>query len=197
MDKFTWMNESAMNEEDGKIVIYAPENTDFFCNIGASGEEGITPASLCNAPFYFTEITGDFVLRSRVSHNFKDTYDSASLMVMSDMQNWGKLCFELTDFNTHAVVSVVTRNGESDDANGCNVAGDSVWLQIVRVGNAFAFHYSIDDKKYYMVRVFTIPAGESVKVGLLPQAPLGGGGNRCYQHLQICNKSVKNIRMGE
>lgn len=57
-------------------------------NKGAIGEEGITPESLCNAPFYYTEITGDFVMRVKVSHDFKDTYDSASIMVMRDMKNW-------------------------------------------------------------------------------------------------------------
>ena len=79
---------------------------------------------MCNAPFYYTEITGDFVMRVKVSHDFKDTYDSASIMVMQDMKNWAKACFEMTDFGTHAAVSVIARNGESDDANGCNIDGN-------------------------------------------------------------------------
>ena len=53
-------------------------------------KKGITPETLCNAPFYFTEIEGDFVLKVKVSHDFKDTYDSASLMVMEDANNWAK-----------------------------------------------------------------------------------------------------------
>lgn len=39
----------------------------------------------------------------------------------------------------HAAVSVVTKNGMSDDANGCNMIGNSVWLQICRVDNSYAF----------------------------------------------------------
>lgn len=31
-----------------------------------------------------------------------------------------KACFELTDFNIHAVVSAVIKE-KSDDANGCNI----------------------------------------------------------------------------
>lgn len=46
-------------------------------------------------------------------------------MVLQDMAHWAKACFELTDFNTQAVVSVVT-NGQSDDANGCNIEENSV-----------------------------------------------------------------------
>jgi hypothetical protein len=38
---------------------------------------------------------------------------------------------------------------------------------------------------------------ESVKVGLLAQAPTGQGGDRIYENLSIESKTVKNIRAGE
>lgn len=103
----------------------------------------------------------------------------------------------MTDFGTHAVVSVVARNGECDDANGCNIDGNEVWLKVCRCGNSFAFHYSVDGKKFYMTRFFNLPVGETVKVGLLPQAPVGNGGTRFYTDLTFEQKTVKNIRMGE
>ena len=184
-----------MTVENGRICVDAPAESDFFCNNGAVSEEGITPASLCNAPFLYREVAGDFVLRVKVSHAFRDTYDSASVMVMQDLETWAKACFELTDFGTHAVVSVVTKK-ESDDANGCNIDGDAVWLQITRVGQAFAFHYSLDGDRFYMMRFFSLPAGPVIKVGLLAQAPQGAGGPRYYEHLSIEQKTVKNIRMG-
>ena len=195
MDGFLWINESTATEECGRICIEAPGKSDFFCNNGAVGEEGISPASLCNAPFLYREVEGDFVLRVKVSHAFRDTYDSASVMVMQDPETWAKACFELTDFGTHAVVSVVTKR-ESDDANGCNIDGDAVWLQITRTGQAFAFHYSLDGENYYMMRFFSLPADPIIKVGLLAQAPQGTGGPRYYEHLTIEHKTVKNIRMG-
>ena len=194
---FHWLNESKIRKEGDAWILYAPKETDFFCNNGSVSEEGASPVSLCNAPFYHTEIAGDFVLRVKVQHAFQDTYDSSSLMVMTDMQNWAKSCLEMTDFGTHAVVSVVTRNGESDDANGCNISGDSVWLQIARVGNSYAFHYSADGKQFYMSRFFNLPRQSAVKVGLLPQAPVGSGGERKYEHLTIERRTVKNIRFGE
>ncbi|MFD1174828.1 hypothetical protein ACFQ3W_00700 [Paenibacillus puldeungensis] len=43
------------------------------------------------------------------------------------MNVWAKACFELTDFSTHTVVSVVT-NHMSNDANGCNIEGKAVWF---------------------------------------------------------------------
>lgn len=195
--EFLWLNESKLEQKGEKIAIYAPAQSDFFCNNGAIAEEGITPTSLCNAPFYFTEITGDFVLKVKVSHKFQDIYDSASLMVMEDMENWAKSCFEKTDFNTHTVVSVVTKDGVSDDANGSNIAENSIWLQICKVNHSYAFHYSNDGINYYMTRFFNLTGKETIKVGLLAQAPQGNGGMRIYENLIIEKKTVKNIRFGK
>ncbi len=195
--EFKWINRSVIRQTNNHIEIDALAGSDFFYNNGAVSEEGITPESLCNAPFYYTEVNGDFVMRVKVSHAFKDTYDSSSVMVMLDMKTWAKACFEKTDFDTHAVVSVVSRNGECDDANGCNINGNTIWLQITRVGQSFAFHYSEDGEHFYMKRFFNLPAGGSVKVGLLAQAPQGDGGIRIYEDLSIENKTVKNIRFGE
>ena len=136
-------------------------------------------------------------MRVKVSHNFKDTYDSSSVMVMLDMKTWAKACFEKTDFDTHAAVSVVSRNGECDDANGCNIDGNTIWLQITRVDQSFAFHFSEDGEHFYMMRFFNLPVEDSVKVGLLAQAPQGNGGIRIYEDLSIESKTVKNIRFGE
>ena len=194
---FKWLNESEMMMEGDKIEIFAPAKTDFFCGSTDECEEGFLPESLCNAPYYYTEIEGDFVLKVKVSHGFKDTYDSASVMIMKDLNCWAKCCFELTDFGTHAAVSVVTK-GDSDDANGCNIEGqDYLWLKVCRVGRAFSFHYSLDGEKFNMTRYFLMPETKTIKVGLLAQAPTGNGGKRIYENLSIEHITVKNIRAGE
>lgn len=193
--RFQWMNESSITVKDNRIEIYAPGGSDIFCNNEDKGEEGITPETICNAPFYFTEVTGNFVMKARLSLEFVDVFDSACLMIWQDETNWAKACFEQTEYNTHAVVSVVTK-GTSDDANGCNVDGDSVWIQVSRRGDAFAFHYSVDGQNFYMMRFFILSADETVKVGLLAQSPQGDGGIRVFENLTIENKSVKNIRAG-
>ena len=194
--EFQWMNQSEIRRDGTRIEIMATPQSDFFCNSGSVNEEGITPESLSNAPYYYTEVDGDFVLRVKVSHDFKDIYDSASVMVMVDLQNWAKACFEKTDFGTHAAVSVVTKRGESDDANGCNLEGSTAWLKVCRVNNTFSFHYSTDGEHFYMMRFFSLPVEQSVKVGLLAQAPTGNGGVRVYEDLTLENKTVKKIRYG-
>lgn len=194
--EFQWLNQSEIRKDGNRIEIMATPLSDFFCNSGSVSEEGITPESLSYAPFYYTEVEGDFVLQVKVSHAFKDIYDSASVMVMVDMQNWAKACFEKTDFGTHAAVSVVTKRGESDDANGCNLEGNTAWLKVCRVNHTFSFHYSTDGKQFYMMRFFSLPVDQKVKVGLLAQAPTGNGGVRVYEDLMLENKTVKNIRYG-
>ncbi|MBE5808355.1 MAG: DUF1349 domain-containing protein [Clostridiales bacterium] len=194
--EFKWMNESEIRQDGRRIEIMATPQSDFFCNSGSVSEEGITPESLHNAPYYYTEFEGDFVLQVRVSHAFRDTYDSASVMIMVDLENWAKACFEKTDFGTHAAVSVVTKRGESDDANGCDLEGDTAWLRVCRVDNTFSFHYSMDGEHFYMMRFFSLPAGDRVKVGLLAQAPVGDGGVRVYEDLTLEKRTVKNIRFG-
>lgn len=197
-EDFHWINEGEVEIEENRIIMTAPALTDFFCGGEVTSDEGILPESLCNAPYYYTEVEGDFVLKAKVSHDFKETYDSASIMVMHDMTNWAKCCFELTDFGTHAAVSVVTINGESDDANGCNIEGQNyLWLKVCRVGRAFSFHYSLDGETFNMTRYFLMPESKTVKVGLLAQAPTGAGGKRIYECLSIEPVTVKNIRSGE
>ena len=194
--EFKWLNEGEIRTEGNKIIIKAPAQTDFFCGAIEECDDGILPESLCNAPYYYTEVEGDFVLKVKVTHDFKDTYDSASVMVMKDLTCWAKCCYELTDFGTHAAVSVVTK-GTSDDANGNNLEGNTAWLQVCRVGNNFAFHYSQDGENFYMMRYFYLPADPVIKVGLLAQAPTGNGGDRIYEDLTIVKEKVKNIRAGK
>ena len=191
--KFEWLNQSECEVKGNDLVITAPPMTDFFC--GDDFEDENAPSSLNNAPFYYTNIKGDFVLQAKVSLAFKYTYDSATLMVMQDDKNWAKLCFEKTDFGTTAVVSVVTK-GSSDDANGNNVTVDEICLQIAKKNNSFAFHYSLDGINFYMVRFFCMPKTDSIKVGFVAQSPTGQGGKRYFSNISLEQKSLKNLREG-
>ncbi len=193
--KFQWLNQAAHRIEGDTLVMTAPPISDFFCGSGITLGAGNMPTTLCNAPFFYTDVAGDFVFRAKVSLPFKDTYDSATLMVMQAEDVWAKICFEKTDFNTIAVVSVVT-NGISDDANGCNITQEEVWLQMVRSGNGFGLHYSLDGERFDMIRFFSLPVDETVKVGFVAQAPTGDGGERYFKNPTLEHRTVQNIRAG-
>lgn len=193
LQNWKWLNESQIIHEGDEVVIYAPAKTDWFNN--PVPENGLLSAPVANAPFFYTEVTGDFVFRAKVRPNFKSVYDACALMVIQDERLWTKAAFEKSDFGTTAAVCVVT-NGVSDDANGCNIAQDEVWLQIVRVGDVFCTHYSLDGERFDMVRLFHLPVEKTVKVGIEAQSPAGDGGLRFYSEISLENRTVKNLRAG-
>ena len=121
-----WLNESPIIMADGDIAIVAPPRTDWFND--PVPKAGKLSAPVFNAPFFYTDVEGDFVFRAKVRPNHRYTYDACALMVIRDENVWAKAAFEKSDFGTTAAVCVVT-DGVSDDANGCNIESDTLWLQ--------------------------------------------------------------------
>ena len=192
--QFQWLNQSPHTIAGEKITITAPGATDFFNS--PVPENGQFKAPQGNAPFFYTQVEGDFVARVKVTPHFKDVYDAACIMVMEDAHTWIKAAYEKSDFNTNAVVSVVT-NQVSDDANGCNLNTPWVWLQVARVGCNYAIHYSLDGENFDMVRLCMLPTKASVKVGIEAQCPMGAGGPRDFEDFTIEKRTIANLRAGK
>lgn len=191
--EWKWLNESQVVAGNGEFAIYAPGKTDWFRN--PIPEDGKLAAPVANAPFYYQEVCGDFVFKAKVRPNFKTVYDACALMMIEDDVTWCKAAFEKSDFGTTAAVCVVT-DEVSDDANGCNIAQDEVWLKIVRAGNVFCVLYSLDGETYNMVRLFRLNVKETVKVGLEAQSPAGEGGIRYFSDVSLEHRTVKDLRSG-
>jgi hypothetical protein len=172
----------------GGLRVYAPARSDYFQN-----PSGDTPRDF--GPFLWLPVAGDFVAQVHVRPTFAATYDSGVLMVRHDARLWAKLCFEATDFGTHAAVSVVT-NGVSDDANGVDLPTPDLWLQIVRAGDLFAMHYAADGVAWRMVRYFRLPVPPTVQVGLVAQSPVGEGTTVDFLHFTVEQRRVGNMRAG-
>ena len=92
LQNWKWLNESQIIHEGDEVVIYAPAKTDWFNN--PVPENGLLSAPVANAPFFYTEVTGDFVFRAKVRPNFKSVYDACALMVIQDEKLWTKAAFE-------------------------------------------------------------------------------------------------------
>ncbi len=191
--EWKWLNESSMMEVNGEIAMAAPARTDWFND--PVPKDGVLSAPVANAPFFYTEVSGDFVFRAKVQPNHRYTYDACALMVIEDEQKWAKAAFEASDFGTRAAVCVVT-DQVSDDANGCNIDQDTAWLQIVRKGDIFCVHYSLDGQRFDMVRLFRLSVGESVKVGMEAQSPAGDGGLRLFSNVSLEKRTVDDLRAG-
>ncbi len=186
---FKWLNEAPYKKlDEDTLHISAPAKTDFFTD--PAGKHVIS-----NAPFLYLDVEGDFRVKAHVAHAFTSTWDAAVLMLRDHSERWAKLCFEATDFQTQAVVSVVT-DGVSDDANGVNYHWNNVWLQIVRQGNLVAFHYGPDGENWNMVRFFKLDTADQIKIGMVAQCPSGKGADIIFKSFMLDRKPVEDLRAG-
>ena len=178
MQNFKWLNSTSFdNLADVGIRMKTPSNTDMFQD----------PAEQLNSdssPFLYLDVTGDFVCTACVSHHFAYTFDAASILIRSDNRHWAKLCYEKTDFDTHAIVSVVT-NEYSDDANCVNCHWEKIWLQVIRRGNLFIMNYSFNSEEWNKVRKFRLNLPSSLCVGMMSQCPLGDGSFMNYHFFSV------------
>ncbi len=173
---------------DGGLRIHAPACVDYF-------QDPAGRNSADSAPYLWMPVSGDLTVRAHIRHPFQSTYDAGAIMLRQDALHWAKLCFEATDFGTHAVVSVVT-NGTSDDANGVDVTISDIWLQLVRRGNLIALHYALDGKSWRMVRLCCLALAADAQVGLVAQCPVGQGAVIDWLSFEAVDRLPADMRAG-
>lgn len=93
-------------------------------------------AGTSDAERFVSPIRGDFRLSAFVSPVFVSDFDSGVLMGYIDPLNWFKICAELDPSGTTRVVSVVTRQGKSDDCDSWPIDTAGTYLRISRLGQA-------------------------------------------------------------
>lgn len=188
---FKWLNEPKYYEiENDYLLVKAPENSDFFIN-------PVDLSSSASAPFFYREISGDFLAISKVSPDLSSKWNAAAFMVIIDSENWIKFAFENSDATGPSIVSVVT-NGTSDDANGAVLKNTTaVWLKIARKGNNYAMHWSVDGLEYHMARLSAMPEADTVKLGLEAQCPVGKEALHRFDYLSIKSQTVEDLRTGK
>ena len=188
---FKWLNLPERWEKAGDgIVIYPKANSDFFNDPAGNHMKS-------DAPFLSMDVQGDFIARVLVKPAFHTVWDAAVLMIRQDENHWAKLCYEWSDAGSGyiGIVNVVTK-GTSDDANGQSLGAGEVWLQIYRVGNTIAMHWSMDGEVWNMARLFGLTCGNNLSVGIEGQCPAGPSVGHEYKHFSIENRTVSNLRQG-
>ena len=145
--ELSWLNKPE-NYTLEPLQITAHPNTDWF--ISPQGD-----TSIINAHALLFSVETNFILSSKVTVDFKSSFDAGVLALYQNDTNWAKLCFELSPAGDPMVVSVVTR-GTSDDCNSVFIDGASIYLRIAKLDNAFAFHHSTDGHFWHFVRTFAL-----------------------------------------
>jgi uncharacterized protein len=100
--------------------------------------------------------------------------DAGFLMVRDHTDKWIKLCLELGTDSQYTVVSAVS-DPWSDDANGELIESNQCWLRIMRIGDLFGLHYSLDNNVWRFVKTFGMDMSQIPMVGFGVQSPNSNG----------------------
>lgn len=193
-ESWKWLNQASAAEENGILSLEVPAHTDWYSNPVPVNGQMMPPDS--NAPVLYQEISGDFVIRAKVTPHFAFKFDACALMVIQDERHWIKAAFEKSDFGPGCAICGVT-DGLTDDANGWAIDQDDLWLQIARAGKVFAVHFSPDGETWYTLRVCAPDLADTLKVGLEAQCPTGAGGLRSFENVTLECRTVADIRAGK
>ena len=175
-------------DSNNKLSISAGKQTDWFLDPAGS-------VNILNAPALFTQVQQPCMLKARVTSNASATFDAGVLAVYQADDQWAKLCFELSPQKQLTIVSVVTK-GTSDDCNSVPIIGQSVYLRLSVLEKAFAFHYSLDDKTWNLVRYFTLGERQNLEIGFLSQSPTGEGCTSIFNQIAFVPQKLSDLRSG-
>ena len=188
LKNFNWVNDpKVFSIASEGLLVEAEEGTDYFNN----PEDGSVTGT---APLLYQNLSGDFIATAVVKPDFNAQWNAVSLMAHIDETNWIKFAFESSDATGPSVVTVVTK-GVSDDANGVVIENtDTLWLSLVKKDSIYAMHWSANGKDFKMARLTTMPATDSLKVGVEFQSPVGEKALHLLKCYQVEFKTVENLR---
>lgn len=181
-----WLNEPVeWSFNSNGLEVTAPASSDFFNDADGTNYTN-------SAPYLFTKVTGDFDLTTRIDVKMLEMFDSGCLMLMLDLNNWAKLCYE-NWLNEPSIVSVVTRE-TSDDCPSLRIGHTKPYLKILRSGNCFGFHYSLNNIDWTLIRYFSMDVPKEIKVGVVAQSPTGKGCKVGFEFLKIEIKNIESAK---
>ncbi len=186
--QWTGTPDSSATVTSAGLQMTVSATTDLFCD-----PRGQPP--VLNAPRLLFRPDRHFTLSAHVTVAFQATYDAGVLLIYQHETAWAKLCCEYSPQHQPMIVSVVT-NGRSDDANAVVLDQGRAFLRVTGLGDAFAFHYSLDGSTWQLVRYFALPQPDHVQVGFSVQAPTGSGCQADFAHIHYVAASVSDIRSG-
>ena len=165
---------------------------------GAQTDHFVDPrgaVTITNSPRLLCTPDATFLLSAHAHGDLVATYDAAVLMLYVNESSWAKLCLELSPQGEPMIVSVVT-NGLSDDCNSIVLASADAWLRVAGLGNAFAFHYSLDGATWHFVRHFTLHERTNLRAGFSVQAPVGEGCTVTFSEIRYQAVMLDDLRSG-
>ena len=172
--------------DDGALEFHCAEGLDFFSD--PNGKLSNTTLPILLVP---VENTKPFTLIAKVTPEFttEGLYNAADLFVYSCDSLWQKLAFEQDEYGNHRIVTVRTQ-GTSDDNNHdkLDVSSDT---------KTIASYYSIDKKRWNMVRLYKNCYPKNIYLGISSQCPQKGSCTSRFEEISLSHDNVSDFRLGE
>jgi uncharacterized protein len=138
-----------------------------------------------NGHFLYADVSGDFVLSTRVRAHPSNQYDQAGLMIRLSPDCWLKTSVEYEPDAPAQLGAVVTNGGYSDWSVQDYLAPQiDLNLRVTRSGADCVVEYSPDGAVWRLLRVAHLTAGE-VACGVYACSPKGAGLIAEFSHLTI------------
>lgn len=179
LEKMNWFNEpdtwEIVNSRTFKMIV--PPKTDYW----RISHYGFT---VDDAPFYYATYGGEFEAKVKITGNYVTTFDQMGMMIRIDHENWIKAGVEYVNGKQN-VSAVVTHKTSDWSVVELNEAPRSIWIKAVRRLDAVEIFYSLDDKKYTMMRTCWLQDNCPVMVGLMGACPDGTGFEAIFEDFQV------------
>ena len=177
--KMNWFNEPEKWEIKDKntFSLFVPAKTDYW----RISHYGFT---VDDAPFYYATYGGEFEAKVKITGNYVTTFDQMGIMLRIDAENWIKAGVEFVNGKQN-VSAVVTHKTSDWSVVELEKAPQSIWMKAVRKLDAVEIFYSLDDKKYTMIRTCYFKDNCPVMVGLVAACPDGKGFNAVFEDFKV------------
>ncbi|SDG07374.1 hypothetical protein SAMN05421827_103139 [Pedobacter terrae] len=179
LTKMNWFNEPEKWEIKDKntFSLFVPAKTDYW----RISHYGFT---VDDAPFYYATYGGEFEVKVKITGNYVTTFDQMGLMLRINEEEWIKAGVEFVNGKQN-VSAVVTHKTSDWSVVELEKAPASIWMKAVRKLDAVEIFYSLDDKKYTMLRTCYFKDNTPVMVGLVAACPDGKGFNATFENFKV------------
>jgi regulation of enolase protein 1 (concanavalin A-like superfamily) len=175
--------------QNNVLTIVAGPKTDMFRDPNVTYNTG-------NAPKLLFRADSNFVLSAAIQHSFLNKWDGGAIVLIEDSLNWIKFCFEKDYTGAKRVVSVVTKD-ISDDCNSVEIKSNKVFYKMAKAGNVITLYYSVDNKKWLLVRHLQFNNTKDISIGFLAQSPTGNACEVKFSNINYVVKKIKDPYSGE
>lgn len=178
MENKQWFNQPekwSVNKQS--LIMFVTPKTDYWriTHYGFTVDDG---------PFYFETVGGEFEVKVKITGDYQTRFDQMGLMLRIDEKTWIKTGVEYV--NEKINISAVVTHDKSDwSVIELEDKPKAIWLKAIRKLDAIELFYSLDDKKYTMIRLAYFPNNTPVMVGMTAASPDGNGFEAKFEDFTI------------